>query len=178
MDARRFVWPSMNRDVSRFVRSCIGCQRPTIHPHTSAARNEFELPKSRFRHVHIDLVGRVPTSNGKWYLLTMIDRFSGWSEAVPLPDMRAESLAQSLKQFVNVGFLGLMFQKQSRQIKDDNLNPNCSRNWHGFLGLSVFILQRIIPKLTALNTSLTCVDLKRWCDKLPLVLLGLRTAIR
>ena len=29
-----------------------------------------------------------------------------------------------------------------------------------------------------LKTSLTCVDSKRWCDKLSLVLLGLRTAIR
>jgi transposase InsO family protein len=44
----------------------------------------------------VDLVGPLPPSNGCTHLLTVIDRFSRWPEAIPLSGTTATSCAQAL----------------------------------------------------------------------------------
>ena len=41
----------------------------------------FRPPDSRFAHVHVDVVGPLPTVNGQTHLLTCVDRFTRWAEA-------------------------------------------------------------------------------------------------
>ncbi|GFX59237.1 retrovirus-related Pol polyprotein from transposon opus [Trichonephila clavipes] len=43
---------------------------------------DFEQPDERFSVVHIDLIGKLPPSEGMQYCLTCIDRFSCWMEAI------------------------------------------------------------------------------------------------
>ena len=47
------------------------------------------------RHIHMDLVGPLPNSNGFKYCLTMIVRFSRWPEAVPLPNIEALTVCRA-----------------------------------------------------------------------------------
>ena len=81
---RSYWWSGMGKDVSRWSRSCVACQVAKIHTHTKTAFEQLPPPTNRFSHIHIDLVGPLPTCEGKNMLLTIIDRWTSWPEAFPI----------------------------------------------------------------------------------------------
>ncbi|GFU12416.1 transposon Ty3-I Gag-Pol polyprotein [Nephila pilipes] len=95
MVAERYVWPSMRQDVVLWARTCLQCQREKVSRHTRSEIGKFELPNSRFEHVHIDLVGPLPPSEGFHYCLTCMNRFSKWPEAFPLVEISTEAVANA-----------------------------------------------------------------------------------
>ena len=52
------------------------------------------MPQKRFEHINLDLV-TLPLSNGYKYLLTIVDRLSRWPQAIPIPDMMTETVADA-----------------------------------------------------------------------------------
>ncbi len=95
--ARRFAWKGMAADVAAWTRDCQQCQRGKVTAQPAAAVEPIPVPARRFSHIHVDLVGPLPTSaDGYSYLFTAVDRSTRLLEAIPLRDMSAASCADAL----------------------------------------------------------------------------------
>ena len=81
--ARAHVWPGMRRDILRWARECLACQVSKVAIHTKPLVVPIPIPKSRFDHVHVDLVGPFSPDRGYRYILTIVDGTTRWPEAVP-----------------------------------------------------------------------------------------------
>ena len=92
----RYVWPGINADVHRWTHSCIQCQCAKIQRHSTTSLSLFPTPDARFDTIHIDLVGPLPPSRGFTYLVTYVDQFTRWPEAISLTAITAEAVAQAL----------------------------------------------------------------------------------
>nr|VZH93452.1 unnamed protein product [Spirometra erinaceieuropaei] len=71
----RFFWPWMHKDLKAWTRAYLGCQQNKVQPQYKAPIATFPTPDRRFSHVHLDIVGHLPLSNGCFYLLTCVNRF-------------------------------------------------------------------------------------------------------
>ena len=91
----RFVWHGINIDIVRWCRTCKGCQTAKVSRHNTPVFGKFTEPTQRFDHVHIDIVRPLPYADGFRYLLTCVDCFTRWPEAIPMVDIRTETVADA-----------------------------------------------------------------------------------
>ena len=180
----RFVWPGINADVRRWTRSCVQCQRAKIHRHTTTPLSSFPNPDARFDVVHIDLVGPLPPSRGYNYLLTCVDRFTRWPEAIPLTSITADAVAQAfLSGWISrFGVPSTIITDRGRQFE--------SQLWNNLMSLlgskrarttayhpqTNGMVERFHRQLKAALKAQPTPD--AWMDSLPLILLGIRTALK
>jgi cleavage and polyadenylation specificity factor subunit 1 len=183
---RAYVWHGIAKEVREWARSCIACQTSKVHKHTKAPHEEFAVPTRRFQHVNIDLVGPLPEHRGFSYLLTVVDRYTRWPEAIPLPDVRTETVASAFAANW-IARYGI-----PSDISSDRGPQFTSALWAGLaqtFGYTLHHTTAYHPQANglverfhrSLKSSLkaSCSDAPHeWVDRLPWDLLGLRTAWR
>ena len=182
--SQRFVWHGMKRDIHHWCKECHPCQSSKIHRHTRAPLVERPPPTSRFCSLHVDLVGPLPASQGMTYLFTIIDRFTRWPEAIPLPDAHASTCATALVHhwIARFGVPEDITSDRGRQFTSV-LWTECNK----LLGTEVHTTTAYHPQANgmverfhrqlkaALKARTTNPD---WFSELPLVLLGIRSSWR
>lgn len=184
MIRKSYVWLNMHRDVANWCKSCIECQQSKVTRHNRLLPEHFIAPDGRFDHVHIDIVGPLPEKHGLKYLVTMIDRFSRWVEAVPTSNIEAMTVARVF--FDN---WVARYGSPKHITSDQGTQFNTSRFFQSLL--KVVGCQRIRttpyhPQANGLiermhrhlKSALMCQKDSDWPRNLSSVLLGLRTYVR
>ena len=92
----RFVWAGMAKAVAAWCHACLQCQRSKVHRHVHLQPAAIPVPTRRFAHIHVDLVGPLPLSQGCSYLLTVVDRTTCWPEAFPLSSTSSATVSTAL----------------------------------------------------------------------------------
>ena len=177
----------MRRSVKEFCRACVACQRSKTVRHIKTPLMPFPKPTARFASLNLDLVGPLPQAEGFTYLLTIMDRFSRWMEAIPLPDITASTCARALVRHwvARYGVPQHLVTDQGRQF-----TSSLWRELMVLLGTSHAMTTSYHPQSNGLIERFHRTMKERlmarthsagtgtWMDHLPFVLLGLRAAVR
>ena len=121
-----FFWPGVCGDVARFCKSCDICQR-TIQKGrvTKVPLGKMPLIDTPFKRVAVDIVGPIePRSDKKSrYILTMIDFATRYPEAVALPSIETERVAEALiAMFSRVGIPSEMLMEHESRVTIEVMN--------------------------------------------------------
>jgi exodeoxyribonuclease III len=97
----RFYWPGLTRDTTRWINACLPCKRRKTSRDMSAGVAVSYGATEPFSKIYIDLVGPFPTTKkGNRFVLTILDGFTRWPIAIPIPNRTAEVIATALYEHV------------------------------------------------------------------------------
>lgn len=183
MIRKRFVWPHMEKFIKDAVKSCQPCQRAKVHRHTKSEVGTFSLPDARFAHIHLDFIGPLPPSDGQQYCMTITDRFTRWPEVIPTTDMTAETTCKVLVNHWISRFgcpitittdQGRNFESRLFRELTNSIGANRIRS-SPYHPQSNGMIERFHRHLKA---AVIAHSHKKWTEILPVVLLGIRSAIK
>jgi len=100
-ERRRFYWPTWKKDAKRFCRSCLACTEYHRWKLVKQGPLKPVLPGAPYERWYIDLTGPHPKSErGHLWILTCMDSFTMRTEAFPLRNKEAETVAKVLVEQV------------------------------------------------------------------------------
>lgn len=153
-------------------------------PNIKPLPDHFIAPDAHFKYVHIDIVGPLPARSDYQYIVTMIDRYSRWPEAIPISDMTARTVAKAVVEnwIARYGCPEVITTDQGRQFESRLFEEllkftGCERiRTTAFHPAANGMIERWHRDLKA---ALMCQgENPDWPNVLPMVLLGLRTRVR
>ena len=181
----RFVWCGLASQVRGWCLDCTACQVAKVTRQPVAPVQSIPVPEKRFSHIHVDLVGPLPTSaSGHTHLLTIVDRSTRWVEAIPVSSTTATSVAGQLVDcwISRFGVPSTITSDRGRQFTSQVWADLCSslnilhRQTTAYHPQSNGMVERVHRRLKEALKARQAGS--RWLEHLPWVLFGLRTAPR
>ena len=121
-----FFWPGVCGDVASFCKSCDICQRTNRKGRvTKIPLGKLPLIDTPFKRVSVQLVRPIEPRSDKQsrYVLTMIDYATRYPEAVALPSIETELVAEALITMLNrVGIPSEMLIEHDSRVTTEVMN--------------------------------------------------------
>ena len=165
-----FYWKGLTKDVTTRVKGCHLCQmrkqtRPMRHMHPGGfkADEPFEV-------VVMDMVTKLPESDGNVLLFTIVDVFSKLVIAVPVPNEKSETVGRALQEklFSVHGYPKILVSDRAQGFVSDGLKWLCKHlgvakiNTTGLLPTGASPVERYHRSLGASLTMICNKAKKDW----------------
>jgi transposase len=97
--ANKYYWPGMFRDIRNHVRCCDSCQRYKPTQDKPAGEMLTQIPDEPWSIICADFIGPLPrTKHGNTIILIFFDKFSKWTEIVPLRQATTDGVKRAFRE--------------------------------------------------------------------------------
>ena len=182
---QKFYWPGLQADVRSYIAGCETCSKrkgpiPTKRAPMQLVRSGYPMER-----IAIDILGELPqTTKGNKYILVVSDYFTKWTEALPMPNMEACTVAKLLAEeiFCRFGVSQTIHSDQGRQFESNLFKEMCK-----LLGIhktrttpyhpqSDGMVERFNRTLATMLTAYVDSNHRDWDDQLPYVMMAYRSS--
>ncbi len=134
MIQRGFYWPRFRedfigfyKDVETFCKSCEICARNKVVQRPRNPMKPIDIVPVPFYMVGVDLIGPLKlTRQGNKYILSIIDYYTNYTEAIALPNQEAEKVVRALEQvFAQHGVSSVLLMDQGRNFVSHLVTSMC-----------------------------------------------------
>ena len=80
-----YTWPTMKKDCTTRVQSCVPCQQTKLRPYTKSPYQHYPLTSERLSEIHLHLIRPILQSDGNRYILMCVGRLTHWFTASASP---------------------------------------------------------------------------------------------
>ena len=92
----KYYWPKMNKRITKYIQNCESCQFNKTGLGNSTALLKSIVVSAPFEKIGIDILGPLPRSSGKEYIIVVTEYFTRWVEMKALARKDAKSTAKFL----------------------------------------------------------------------------------
>uniref|UniRef100_A0A5S6QI42 RNA-directed DNA polymerase n=1 Tax=Trichuris muris TaxID=70415 RepID=A0A5S6QI42_TRIMR len=119
----RFNWPGYRKDIKGYVGTCYECNtRNGTVPKGRAPLYPLRATR-RWQRLPVDILGPLVTSEaGNRYILVVMDGFSKFAEAFPIPNQEANTVTAV---WSTSSFADMVSRRRSTRIKEHSSNQLC-----------------------------------------------------
>lgn len=98
---RIYSWPGMFKDIREYIKKCSSCQLNKSRANKKMPMKITTTSSRPFEKIFLDIVGPLPSSyaNNK-FILTFQDDLTKFSEAIPLQNAEANTIAENFTKFI------------------------------------------------------------------------------
>ena len=182
---RHFVWGGMTKDVNIYCKACHICATKKVAGRHQRAEMRHYSVGAPMEEIALDLMGPFPeSSSGNKYVIVLVDSFSKWMEAYPIPNIEAKTVAERVvMEFIaRFGVPHYIKTDRGRQFECELFREMCrlletdhkmSTPFHPQGNSRVERMVKVVGNLI----SSFCHDYKEWDVNLPLLTLAYRSTV-
>ena len=184
---KQYFRPGIRKIIHGYIMSCIPCASKSGNKRkTHATLQKRKMPDHPFQEWCIDFKGPLTqTLSGNKYILSMVCTFSRYAEAIALPDMKAETVADVLLSNIvsRYGLPETLLSDNAKNFEGIVIKNLCSllsikkKHTTSYHPQSNAIIERYHSTLGNGLKMLTNEFQNDWDKMLPLVLLAYRTSL-
>lgn len=182
---QKFYWPGLQADVRIYVAGCEACSKrkgpiPSKRAPMQIVRSGYPMER-----IAIDILGELPqTENGNKYIVVIADYFTKWTEALPIPNIEACTVAKVLVEEVlcRFGVPQTIHSDQGRQFESNLFQEMCKvfgiekTRTTPYHPQSDGMVERFNRTLATMLTMYVSTNQRDWDAQLPYVMMAYRSA--